>query len=787
MRGVGTATIPQIMVVDDESIVALDLQSSLENMGYNVPAVVSSGEEAVSTAGKVRPDLILMDISLNGGMDGVQAAEQIRSRFPVPVIYLSAFSNDHILQRAKQTEPYGYLLKPYVERELHTTIEMALHKARSEARFKSMRDELEERIVERTAALEASNVTLRQEVATRQRTEEALENARTELEAWVQERTVALQVTNNKLQREVQERQHAESVLVRQTVTLTKTTTMLVEKERLLSAFQQIGQALLASMDLEQILDTLATQILQASIFRKISIACLDERTGDIEIVRSLACQMINGRAVSKSVLLPTGDAIGRRLPAKGKHVFSEVLRRRQMVVVNTEVDQVDGLDCLADETDELVYLIPVKQGNRIVAVLATTSDYVEKAEMLQRIAVMQPLLDAVAIALEHARLYAGLQNQTQQLIRLERLHALGEMAVGVSHNLNNLLVAILVPAQFLQKAVVDPKIRKEADEIVQAGRRAADLVRRLYQAVYTPENERLEAIDINQIVRQAAEATRPRWQDEPQRRGVDIVVRTELGEVPPVRGVANGLADACSHLIANAVDAMPEGGTITIRTALGPLGGQIIVQDTGVGMNNETLRRVFEPFFTTKDDVGTGLGLSTVYNSVTHWGGTIDIKSTPGAGTIFSMSLPLWRQPEEEPAKAPVVVARSGRILVVEDDEGVSQALSHLLSEAHEVVLVDNGSAALARMKQDHFDVAMIDFGMPEMSGDVVAQALRDNDPTLATVLITGWEIHEGDPKLASFDFFLQKPFGEVEEIEQVVSQAIALHDTRQEKLDRS
>jgi signal transduction histidine kinase/DNA-binding response OmpR family regulator len=775
------------MVVDDESIVALDLQSSLENMGYNVPAVVASGEEAVSAAGEVRPDLILMDISLNGGMDGVQAAEQIRSRFSVPVIYLSAFSNDHILQRAKQTEPYGYLLKPYVERELHTTIEMALHKARSEARLKSTRDELEVRVVERTAALETSNASLRQEITTRQEAEAALEQSRTELETWVQERTVALQAANNKLQREIQERQRAESVLVRQTVTLTKTTTMLVEKERLLNAFQQIGQALLASMDLEQILDTLATQVLQASIFRKISIARLDERTGDIEIVRSLACQMINGRVVPESVFLPAGHTVGQRLPGKGKHVFSEVLRRRQMVIIDTAVNKAEGLDLLADEADELVYLIPVKQGNRILAVLATTSDYAEKAEMLQRIAGMQPLLDAIAIALEHARLYSGLQVQTRQLIRLERLQALGEMAVGVSHNLNNLLVAVLVPAQFLQKAVSDPKIRKEADEIVQAGRRAADLVRRLYQAVYIPEDERLEAVDVNQIVRQTVEATRPRWQDEPQRRGVRIAMRTELGEVPAVQGMANGLADACSHLIANAVDAMSASGTITIRTATGPLGGQVIVQDTGMGMTEEVQRRVFEPLFTTKDDVGTGLGLSTVYKTVTHWGGSIDIESAPGAGATFSICLPLWRPPEEETAKAPAVATRSGRILVVEDDEGVSQALANLLSEGHEVVAVDSGPAALARVGQDHFDAAMIDFGMPEMSGDVVARALRENDPTLATVLITGWEIREGDPKLAPFDFFLQKPFGEVEEIQQIVAQAIALHDTRQEKLDRS
>ena len=125
----------QVLVVEDERIVAKDIQSSLQKLGYVVPDMVSSGEEAIAKVEKGDPDLVLMDIMLKGNMDGVEAAEQIRSRFNVPVVYLTAHADDYTLQRAKMTESFGYILKPFEEKELHTTIEMALHKHKMERKL----------------------------------------------------------------------------------------------------------------------------------------------------------------------------------------------------------------------------------------------------------------------------------------------------------------------------------------------------------------------------------------------------------------------------------------------------------------------------------------------------------------------------------------------------------------------------------------------------------------------------------------------------------------------------
>ena len=126
----------QVLIVKDEVIVAENIRTRLLSLGYAVSAVVSSGQEAIQKAAEMHPDLVLMDIKLEGDMDGVEAAEQIRARFDIPVVYLTAYANDDTLQRAKITEPFGYILKPFEVRELQTAIEMALYKHKVESKLK---------------------------------------------------------------------------------------------------------------------------------------------------------------------------------------------------------------------------------------------------------------------------------------------------------------------------------------------------------------------------------------------------------------------------------------------------------------------------------------------------------------------------------------------------------------------------------------------------------------------------------------------------------------------------
>ena len=134
----------KILVVEDETIIGMEILSRLEKLGYEVPLVVGSGQEAISKAAELQPDLVLMDITLNGTMDGVEAADEIKNQFAIPVIFLTADADSQTIQRARLTEPFGYLIKPFEERALHSSIEMALYKAQAEQERKNLIDELRE-------------------------------------------------------------------------------------------------------------------------------------------------------------------------------------------------------------------------------------------------------------------------------------------------------------------------------------------------------------------------------------------------------------------------------------------------------------------------------------------------------------------------------------------------------------------------------------------------------------------------------------------------------------------
>lgn len=129
-----------VLVVEDESIVAKDIQNSLKKLGYTVPSVENTGEDAIDAAGKHRPDLVLMDIMLKGDISGIEAAAQVKSRYQIPVIFLTAYADESTLSKAKVTEPYGYIIKPFKEIDLHTSIEMALYKHGKEQEVKLERD-----------------------------------------------------------------------------------------------------------------------------------------------------------------------------------------------------------------------------------------------------------------------------------------------------------------------------------------------------------------------------------------------------------------------------------------------------------------------------------------------------------------------------------------------------------------------------------------------------------------------------------------------------------------------
>jgi CheY-like chemotaxis protein/anti-sigma regulatory factor (Ser/Thr protein kinase) len=254
--------------------------------------------------------------------------------------------------------------------------------------------------------------------------------------------------------------------------------------------------------------------------------------------------------------------------------------------------------------------------------------------------------------------------------------------------------------------------------------------------------DEALPAVSLPGLVEQVIALTQPKWKNEAQRDGRTIVVEADLQPVPLVAANETELREALTNLIFNAVDAMPTGGTITVRTA--PSGDDVLLEviDTGIGMTEETRRRCLDPFFTSKGARGTGLGLPMVYGIVHRHGGRLDIDTAPGRGTTVRVTLPA-NTAQPAPDESRVAPSRSLHVLVVDDEPAVRRvAEDYLLAEGHAVESAGGGREALAKIATatSPYDLVVTDRAMPELGGDQLARAVKALDPSMPIVLMTGF-----------------------------------------------
>jgi len=456
----------------------------------------------------------------------------------------------------------------------------------------------------------------------------------------------------------------------------------------------------------------------------------------------------------------------------------------------------------------ELVAVIgvPLLYRDRLLGVLTSHATTPGFAFTPDHLALLTSFADQAAIAIENARLFAelnqsyhDLQQAQDELIRSEKLRALGQMAAGVAHDLNNILAAILVQVELLRFRVTDPAVQDGLNILETTATDGAHVVRRLQDFARQRARSPLAPMDLAVAVQEALEITRPRWRDEPQQRGDIIEVRTSLEGLPPILGHAPEVREAVTNLILNAVDAMPAGGVLSliaqrVHTATGqradayaPPGAstaqaadgpgewvELTVTDTGSGMSEEVRRRVFEPFFTTKGVQGTGLGLSVVYGIMERHGGQIQIDSAPGRGTTVTLRFQVAPAQADERQGGPSAPGAVYRILLIDDDANVREGLGDLLrAVGHQVTEADGGATGIAKLAGGQVDVVLTDLGMPGVTGWDVARAVKARNPGLPVVLLTGW----GDQAAAQVDEqglvdrVLAKPF-RLEELVQVIKE---------------
>jgi signal transduction histidine kinase len=377
----------------------------------------------------------------------------------------------------------------------------------------------------------------------------------------------------------------------------------------------------------------------------------------------------------------------------------------------------------------------------------------------------LKQLGEHTALASHQAQLYVALQRayddlrlSQQTVLQTERLRALGQMASGIAHDINNAISPVSIYTELLlaQERNLSEAGRERLETMQRAIDDVAGTIERMREFYRPRESARaFTKVDVHTVIRQVIELTRPRWQALPQQKGIVIELRRRFSAEPlEILGDETELRDALTNLIFNAVDAMPQGGTLTLATAggsaaqpsSGPTSVAIEVIDTGVGMDDETRRRCIEPFFTTKGERGTGLGLASVYGMLRRHDADFEIDSVPGAGTTVRMVFPgATARPAGVNGAAPAVNIRKNlRILVVDDDPVLSRSLQDALeTDGHRIVLTTGGQAgidAFAKAGPGQFDLVITDLGMPRVDGRKVADAIKAKAPGMPVVLLTGW-----------------------------------------------
>ncbi|MFN2454113.1 MAG: response regulator [Pyrinomonadaceae bacterium] len=808
----------KILVVEDEGIIAKDIQSSLRGLGYDVPCVVSSGEEAVAKVAEIEPDLVLMDIMLKGALSGINAAQLIRDRFGIPVIYLTAYADNSTLERAKVTEPFGYIIKPFEERELQTTIEMALYRHQMEKRLRESEQRFATTLKSIGDAVIATDqdglITFMNPVAenlTGWKQEEACGENLTQVFNIINERTrVRMETPLAKVLQEemvvgtvddscVIARDGMETsvesnaapirdkkgnvtgvVLVfRDTVKRRQAEDAIRwadqrainEYEHLLERIEHLAQTLGTARDLITVFRALLD-------FAQLSTPCTGlfvslyhpERNA-----RTAVYAWSEGEEVDVSELPPMAmsDSPHSRAVSTNQVIITDdfqaaIANQKTVIYVGVERDPRLPQSSLA---------VPMSVMGRIVGAIELQS--VQPAAFGQQHATaMRMAANLAANAIENVQLFEREREREEQLRQSQKLEAVGQLAGGIAHDFNNLLVVITGYSDLLLRRMPpEDSLRSKVQEIKKAGDRAASLTHQLL-AFSRKQVLQPKVLDLNTVVSSIGKMLQRLIGEH-----IELVLSLKPA-VGQVKADPGQIEQVIINLAVNARDAMSQGGRLLIETCNVELkeeyAGQrlaaqpgfyvlLSVSDTGCGIDPQTQARIFEPFFTTKEvGKGTGLGLSTVYGIVKQSGGNVTVSSEPTRGTTFKLFFPRIAEEAsvlQQPSESEELPQGTETVLLVEDEPLVRKMAREILELSGYTVLdAANGSDALLVCERydEPIHLVLTDVVMPQMGGRELADELAHRHPEIKVLYMSGYTddaiVHHG--VLNENTAFLEKPF---------------------------
>jgi len=786
-----------VMVVEGDRVAALGIRTQLQRAGFVVPAIVSYGEDAVHQATEIRPDLVLMNVHLRGEMGGLEAARRLQSESDIPVVYLLSSTDPDTQQHVESAATYGYVSRPLEEQELRATIEMALYK-----------HSVNRELGAQTARVEQTRAALR---LVGLLMHDACKGQGPRLLL----RTACREVAD------IFAAPHAVAVLLEQQA----------GTAHLIGEFALSGQR--RSLDANVEID--GTPLLQYALARDEPwviedmeqdphVSWVTHRLPKDNVYSALILPLVNEGEVIGGLALTAARrcGFGKEDMALGWMVVSQlaaaiahVQQVEERSRLSAAVEQMAEAVMITDLSGEIVYANRAAEqmsGYAERELLGHTPHLVRSDEGTQETCQemwatvrtgqmwrgqlinqkregtlytaevsVTPLHDEAGtvthyVGVEREIMGAPVDGQGTHPAR--EMEGMSQLASVIAHDLNNLLTAINGNASLLlYEEPNSAEVSEMAQAILDAGRRAADLTHQLLISSHKPVAEP-HTLCLNDVIGGMHDTLQ-------HTAGESISLQIRLAPyLGPSRIDASLVQELVANLAANARDAMPHGGQLTIRTAsvtlreasnayglrAGP--GEYVmlsVEDTGIGMSENVQQHLFEPFFTTKSrGEGRGLGLVTVHRIVQQCNGTIEVESTEGQGTTVRIYLPsarAHRQTRELPELQAPGQRGKETILLVEDDDSIFELTQRVLARSgYTLLTARDGLEAeqVAASHQGQIDLLLTDLTMPRMDGKTLAQRLTRERPGLKILLMSGYAgaVPSGDGRSMEDMAFVQKPF---------------------------
>ena len=621
----------RILLVEDELAVSEVIQRMLEQWDYTVPAIARSGRDAIEQTAFTRPDLVLMDIRLPGDMDGTVAAQYIHAHFDTPVIYLTSYSDKETLCRAKLAEPYGYLIKPFEEAELRSTIVMALFKHEMEKKLRER--EMRYRIITELVADYTYSI--------------CVEPDGELVCEWV---TDSVERVLGLTPDEINERGSVFSIIHPDVSSFAGNTLKSLlsgkwdmREAQLVDRNGEVRWLLMYNYPIWDETQRRVTRILGAAqdiTRRKLAeeeILTLNRELEQWVMERTAALQ--GSEARYRAIVEDQMEIVCRSLPDRTLTFVNEAFcryfggksddwlgRTFLPLIYGDDRDKVmDIFDSLTrDESVKTLEHRFVRNDGKPRWLRCIVRALFDEQDLVEFQSVAHDITEMVQAQL--------------QLLHSEKMAAMGRLAASLAHEINNPLQALRSGLRLLScESLTEEKGRAYLQAARDEVERISVLMERM-RDFYRPSLEQWSFVNINEIFHDMWLLLRKQLQTG------GVAVRLELAEdLPAVEVVTDQLKQVFLNIILNAVDAMPDGGSLSVKTGWDRARRQVWASfaDSGHGISTEAMQRVFEPFYTTEPG-GAGLGLPVSFGIVQRFGGHIEVTSQVGKGSEFIVYLPM-------------------------------------------------------------------------------------------------------------------------------------------------